>query len=450
MVAGNPAIAATRRQPFSLTPFGAGARLPAMILIHAADLHLGKTLHERELGEEQEEMLEALVALLAERRPAALLLAGDIYDRAIPSPAAIGLLDRFLSRAVEAAPETAIVIIPGNHDSASRLAFGSGLFRKAGVHVFARLTDTLEPLVLGAREGGGGGLGSGDSPESCAIWALPFLGGAGAGEGNDSPRGQAALFAAAVEDIGKKMLARRSEAEAKGSSADSYNVLLAHCFARGGATSESERAFIGLAEEVDAALFDAFDYAALGHLHRPQAAGAKGRYSGAPLAYSFGEALRVGPSGSDGGVGVERGFVQVELGRDGARAELIPHRPRRRLVRIEASFEKLCDSSAFGEYREDLVEAYLTDPLPVLDPTERLKSAFPNLLSVRQAAFEARLPGGGTEPTATLDTGVDPEDPRRLLGDFAAFHREMKGEEPDEATTLLFRSIAEEASHAAD
>ncbi len=451
MEAGNPAIATTRCQPFSLTPFGAGARLPAMILIHAADLHLGKTLHERELGEEQEEMLDALVALLAERRPAALLLAGDIYDRAIPSPAAIGLLDRFLSRAVEAAPETAIVIIPGNHDSASRLAFGSGLFRKAGVHVFTRLADSLEPVVLWSGEGSGSsgpGPGPSSSPESCAIWALPFLGGAGAGEGDGAPRGQAAIFAAAIEDIGRKMQARQSDAETKGSAAPNYNVLLAHCLARGGTTSESERAFIGLAEEVDAALFDAFDYAALGHLHRPQAAGAKGRYSGAPLAYSFGEALRVGPG--EPYAGDERGFIQVELGRDGARAELIPHKPRRRLVRIEASFEKLCDSSAFGEYREDLVEAYLTEALPVLDPTERLKSVFPNLLSVRQAAFEARLPGAGRGLEAALDTGGDPEDPRRLLGDFAAFHREMKGEEPDEATALLFRSIAEEASHAAD
>jgi len=168
------------------------------------------------------------------------------------------------------------------------------------------------------------------------------------------------------------------------------------------------------------------------------------------LAYSFGEALRVGPGDSDGGAGTDRGFVLVELGRDGARAELIPHKPRRRLVRIDASFERLCDSSAFREYREDLVEAYLTDPLPILDPTERLKAVFPNLLSVRQAAFEARLPGGGRELEAALDTGGDPEDPRRLLGDFAAFHREMKGEEPDEATALLFRAIAEEASHEAD
>ena len=394
-------------------------------------------------------MLEALVALLVERRPAALLLAGDIYDRAIPTPPAIGLLDGFLSRAVRAAPDTAIVMIPGNHDSASRLAFGSGLFAKAGLHVISKVSDSPEPVMVRSRRGGSGGGGPGGGEEGCAIWALPFMG--GAGEGADVPRGQAAAFARAVGEIRRGIEARaRSEI-------DSYNVLLAHCFATGGMPSESERAFVGLAEEVDAGLFDGFDYAALGHLHRPQAAGRKGRYSGAPLAYSFGEGLRVRLAPADGGdaatvresAAAERGFVFVELGPEGVRTELLPHKPARRLVRIEAPFEKLCDPNLFGDYREDLVEVSLKDSTPVLEPSERLKGVFPNLLSVRQAAFEARLAGGESEAVA-LDGGGDPEDPGRIVGDFSAFHREMRGEEADEAMLGLFRSMVEEASRAAD
>ena len=105
-----------------------------MLLIHTGDLHLGKTLHERDLHDEQASMLEALLGLIGERRPAALLIAGALYDRAIPAPDAISLLDSFLSRAVEAAPGIAVVAIPGNHDSATRLSFGAGLFRRANVH----------------------------------------------------------------------------------------------------------------------------------------------------------------------------------------------------------------------------------------------------------------------------------------------------------------------------
>ena len=454
-----------------------------MVLIHAADLHLGKTLHERELLEEQEAMLEALLQILAERKPAALLLAGDIYDRAIPPPSAIGLLDTFLSKAVEMAPDTAIVMIPGNHDSATRLAFGSGLFRRAGVHMISRASASPEPVIVSSRIDPGAGRGAttagpASTVERCAIWALPFLSGAASADGSapsaggtpstgsapELARGQAALFAAAVETIRQQLDVARAASTAGATAPVSYNVLLAHCFASGGTPSESERAFVGLAEEVDARLFDAFDYAALGHLHRPQAAGAKGHYSGSPLAYSFGEALRLrspatealslrSPSTETPSVAdkVERGFLLVELGCGGVRTELLPFRPARRLVRIEAPFESLCDPTAFGAYRGDLVEACLTDALPVLEPSERLKEAFPNLLSVRQAAFEPRTPasGEGYGPMP-MDSGGDPRDPRRLLEEFAAFHREMMDGEPDEALVSLFRSIVEEAAHEAD
>ena len=443
----------------------------AMLLVHAADLHLGKTLHEREFIEEQEEMLGALVDLLASRRPAALLLAGDIYDRAIPSPAAMGLLDRFLSRAVEAAPGTAIVIIPGNHDSASRLAFGSGLFRKAGVHLRSLTSESLVPLFIESRRPEG-------KAERCAIWALPYLGGAAdlgqgslggeAGEGTsadaegatDAAPAGSGLFARAIGRIlraGGLPVGPDSEPET-----DSYNVLLAHCFARGGLPSESERVFVGAAEEVDAALFDGFDYAALGHLHRAQAAGKKGWYSGSPLAYSFGEAIRVGPGGIVETEAAARGFLLVELQRGGCRVELLPHRPGRRLVRIEASFAELLSPGAFSEYRGDYVELCLSDELPVLDPSERLRSVFPKLLSIRQWAFELRLSGsaalsGETGAPATEGEAAglsgddrDPEDPGRLVEEFAAFHAEMRGSGPDEATALLFSSLVEEAAHEAD
>ena len=379
-----------------------------MLLLHAADLHLGKTLHERDISADQEAMLEGLLGFLAKKRPAALLLAGDLYDRSIPPPEAVRLFDSFLSRAAEADPGLTVVAIPGNHDSAARLSFGTQIMSRAGVHI-RTLAEECDRPVLVERDG-----------EAAAIWPLPFLGAGALDSDAGMLRGQAELFAEAMRRIGSRL------------SADTRNVLLAHCFAAGGAASESERAFLGQAEQIDAGLFAAFDYVALGHLHRFQKAGDKGRYAGSPLAYSFAEA------------GEPKGFVLVELKKEGGfEAELLPFVPLRSMRRIEGPFSALSSPGAYPEYRDDFVEARLTDPAPVLNPADPLRANFPNLLSVRQAAFElaARDP-------ARPDAAV-PAEGLSLLEDFAAFHSEMKGEAPDEETAALFASLVREAESAA-
>jgi DNA repair protein SbcD/Mre11 len=410
-----------------------------MRLLHAADLHLGKTLHERDLSPDQEAMLERLLELLAEIRPAALLLAGDLYDRSIPPPEAVRLFDSFLSRAASADPSLSVVAIPGNHDSAARLSFGTQIMSRAGLHIRTSPGDCVRPVVV---ERGG---------ERAAIWPLPFLGagafdraedeteshsapipgggppqaeldfGPGEGEGRGAPtgvpRGQAELFAEAMRRILPRLLP------------DARNVLLAHCFAAGGGTSESERAFVGQAEQVDAGAFAAFDYVALGHLHRFQAAGGKGRYAGSPLAYSFAE-------GQD-----SKGFVLVDLKAEGGfEAELLPFVPVRAMRRIEGPFSVLSAPGAYPEYRGDFVEARLTDPAPVLNPADPLRANFPNLLSVRQAAFELS-PAGAAGSVPPLPG----EGQSSLESDFAAFHAEMKGAAPDGETARLFSALAEEA-----
>ncbi|MEI6385094.1 MAG: exonuclease SbcCD subunit D [Spirochaetota bacterium] len=411
-----------------------------MTLIHTGDLHLGKTLHERSLEDEQRHFLAALLGVAVERRASALLIAGDIYDRAIPSPEAITLFSDFLERLVEACPAIVVVIIPGNHDSASRLAFGAGLLRRAGVHVRTSAAK-VEPVILEGFSAGGPSAGgpSAASPsaagpsERCAIWALPFLGGgAYLGDGdsadeNATMRTQAEAFTTSVGRIAQRL------------EAGSRNILVAHCFASGAATSDSERAFVGLSEEVDARLFDPFDYAALGHLHRHQAAGAKGCYPGAPLAYSFGEA------------GSAKGFVVIELEGEGEgagmRREFVAHQPLHRLFRLSASFDELCVPGAFPEHRDDLLEITLTDAVPVLDASERLRGNFPNLLSLRQSAFEISLAGQGGR--IEFDAARDPLDQKRLEDDFILFHRELRdGTNPDEATLELVRELAREAADA--
>jgi len=439
-----------------------------MRLLHAADLHLGKTLHERDLLADQAHMLEALLKAAAAEKPAAILVAGDLYDRSVPPPEALRLFDAFLNRVQALDRELAVVVIPGNHDSAARLSFGAGLLARAGLHLRTRPEDCAQPLVL--TRGG----------ERLALFALPFLnpgafppragggeaGGAAAGRPGAAavqPGSAASAGAAAGGSGGAARPERsdgglglfdepppplRSQGELFGEAMrriggrldeGAYNVLLAHCFAAGCSGSESERAFVGAAELVDAALLDPFDYAALGHLHRPQAAGAKGRYPGSPLAYAFSE-------GEEGG----RGFLSVELGPGGFEARLLPVEPLRRLRRVEGPFERLAAPGAYPEFRGDFVEARLTDEFPVLDPADPLKANFPNLLSVRQAAFEIRPAGQGPEGSAEAPAGRGAEGGAgAALADFEAFHLEMRGSPPDAETAALFAELLAEAELAA-
>ncbi|NLJ45632.1 MAG: exonuclease subunit SbcD, partial [Treponema sp.] len=255
-----------------------------MRILHASDLHLGKTLHERDLLPDQAAMLDQLEAAARDLDPAALVIAGDVYDKAVPPPEAVRLFGDFLGRVKEARPDLAVLIIPGNHDSPARLGFGDSLFRRAGVHVGTRPEEVRDPVVL-ERAG-----------ERLYLWALPFL---GAGSFPEAPRSQSGRFRAALDLV----VPRLPE--------DGANVLVCHAYAAGGQASESERVFLGSAELVDAAGFDPFDYAALGHLHRPQKAGIKGRYPGSPLGYSFSEA------------GQEKGFLLVEVRRGGFEAETV-------------------------------------------------------------------------------------------------------------------------------
>ncbi|HET7839006.1 MAG TPA: exonuclease SbcCD subunit D [Rectinemataceae bacterium] len=385
-----------------------------MLLLHTADLHLGRTLHERELLEDQGWALEAMVRAIAERKPAALLIAGDIYDRSIPTPEAIGLFDSFLAKALAARPGLVVVAIPGNHDSAARMAFGAGLFRGAGVHFRTRPGDCDEPIVVEA------------AGERVILWALPFLGPgafadseAGGPDGAAGMGSQAELFAEGVGRIRARL------------EPGVCNVLVAHCFAAGGATSESERGFVGLAEQVDLGLLESFDYSALGHLHRMQRPTERSAYPGSPLAYSFGES------------GQEKGFLLVEVGAGGSRTEFVPVKPLRRMQRIEGPFSELSAPGAHGEHREDFIEARLTDPLPVLNPADPLRANFPNLLSVRQAAFELQAPS---------TTAVEREE--RGLGaameDYLAFSEDMRGSAPSPAELEVFSKLLAEAERAAD
>src|SRR3954470_24201722 len=240
-----------------------------MRLLHTSDWHIGRSLHGADLLAEQERVLGALADVVAAERGDAVLVAGDVYDRAVPSAGATGVLDRVLPRLRAAG--AAVVLTPGNHDSARRLGFAAGLLAVSGVHVRAAVPMLDEPVLLADEHG------------DVAVYGIPYLEPEVArGElGVPDARGSAAVLRVAMDRIRADLFLRPG----------ARSVVLAHAFVGGGVPSESERDIcVGGVDLVPAEVFDGVDYVALGHLHRPQTLSPRLRYSGSPLAYGFGEA----------------------------------------------------------------------------------------------------------------------------------------------------------------
>lgn len=375
-------------------------------------------------------MLDQLRGILSDKSYSALLIAGDIYDRSIPSPEAVALFGAFLEKTCSIRPDLVILILPGNHDSAPRLGFGRELFAKLDIHIAAEPEGAFEPVLVK------------NPGETCAFFLLPFLypgclceeiGFAGSGgepDPGDPIRSQSRLAEIAA--------ARLETARVKAVEAGAVlTVLGAHLFTLGGRESESERIFLGTAEQVDANLFAGFDYTALGHLHRFQKIGSNAWYSGSPLAYSFGEADQ------------EKVFLSVEL--DPAEAALpkvipIPVRPLRKLHRFRGSFNFFfrdsAEDSAIVEAEKDYLEISLDDTTLVENPLALLRPRFPRLLSIRQENAFARLAAGnsGITTEAYLPRGGLKRSPAE---DFADFLSGIYGEADSEKLALFGELLSE-------
>ncbi|HMK91901.1 MAG TPA: exonuclease subunit SbcD, partial [Thermoleophilia bacterium] len=240
-----------------------------MRFIHSADWHLGRLFHTVHLTADQEHVLGQFVDLVADVRPTAVLVAGDIYDRSVPPPEAVELLDDVLQRIVRGLG-VPVVLIAGNHDSPTRLGFGSRLLADEGLHI----AGPLPP-------GGALSVPFTDDEGPLVVHAVPFA---------DPAEVRAALRAPELHGHEAALRALTDHAR-QATPAGARSVLMAHAFVAGGQTSDSERPLsIGGAGAVPAAVFDGFDYVALGHLHRPQRAGSDAlRYAGSLLTYSFDE-----------------------------------------------------------------------------------------------------------------------------------------------------------------
>ncbi|MEX2290245.1 MAG: exonuclease SbcCD subunit D [Mycobacteriales bacterium] len=324
-----------------------------MRLLHTSDWHLGRTLHRADLAPAQAGFLDFLVETVRRERVDAVLVAGDVYDRAVPSVDAVGLYDEALCRLRDAGAR--VVVTSGNHDSASRLGVGARLVDAAGVHVRTRPQDCAMPVLLA------------DDHGEVAVYGLPYLepeavrdllpaDPAGA---TDLPRGHSGVLGRAMACVRADAARRRAR-----------SVVLAHAWVTGGEPSDSERDIrVGGVGDVGAALFDGIDYTALGHLHGAQVLRAGLRYSGSPLAYSFSEAAHV------------KGCWLVELDAAGlGRVEQVPAPVPRRLSALRGALADLLGDPSLADRESDWLSVVLTDAVRPEDAMVRLRSRFPHVL----------------------------------------------------------------------
>ena len=347
-----------------------------MRFLHSADWHLGRVHHGVSLLEDQAHLLREFIRLAADLRPDAILLAGDIYDRSVPPAEAVRLLDLVLTELVQGL-RIPVVMIAGNHDGPDRLAFGASLLGGAGLSVRGVVDAQAQAVVLH------------DAHGAVAIHALPYaepavvraaLGGTLRSD-DDS--------AAPVIDSHQAALAAQLRAARAAHPAGARSVVVAHAFVLGGSESESERPLsVGGSGAVSAALFDGFDYVALGHLHRPQQVGeARIQYSGSLLKYSFSEADH------------SKSVNLVELDANGAcTVERIALTPRRDLRILSGSLDEILAAAENDPGRDDYVLARLTDTGALLDAMGKLRTAYPNALAIERPQFAA--------PKVTLNPDV--------------------------------------------
>ncbi|KOG56318.1 exonuclease SbcD [Streptomyces griseoflavus] len=324
-----------------------------MRFLHTSDWHLGRSFHRVNLLGAQRAFLDHLVETVRTENVDAVLVAGDVYDRAVPPLAAVELFDDALHRLAGLGVPT--VMISGNHDSARRLGVGSGLMRQAGIHLRTDPAACADPVVLR------------DAHGEVALYGLPYLEPALVKEEFGARRADHAQVLGAAMDRVRDDLAGRP--------AGTRSVVLAHAFVTGGAPSDSERDItVGGVESVPAAVFDGVDYAALGHLHGCQTITDRVRYSGSPLAYSFSEEHH------------RKSMWLVELDAAGAvRAERLDCPVPRPLARVRGRLADLLEDPALARHEEAWVEATLTDAARPHEPMARLAGRFPHILSL---AFE--------------------------------------------------------------
>lgn len=371
-----------------------------MRFFHLSDLHIGKQLHHYNLREDQEHILGEVISCAEKFHPDAVVIAGDIYDKSVPSGEAVTVFDDFLTRLSGIEPAIPILIISGNHDSAQRLDYASRLLGSHQIYIAGKAPETegehLRRITLQDEYG------------DVHFWLLPFLKPGYVRNlcGGELP----ASYTAAVRTVLEREQIDPAE----------RNVLVSHQFYTGKdistgediipGTCESEMLSVGGIDNVDISVLKDFDYAALGHLHGAQTVGAEHiRYCGTLLKYSVSES------------GQEKSLYMVELGDKGApvRVERLPLHPLRNVRKLRGKLTEIIDAAEPGQ-RDDYVSVTLTDEIDPYKPKERLEKVYGNILEVRMDNERTR------QKLASGEEEIRIEDPAQMFSDF---FREMQGRE---------------------
>ncbi|PID00849.1 exonuclease SbcCD subunit D [Sporosarcina sp. P29] len=373
-----------------------------MKIFHTADWHLGKLVQGVYMTEDQRYILQAFIEEIKREQPDAIIIAGDLYDRAIPPTEAVGLLNEVLQEIVIDL-KIPVMAIAGNHDSPSRLHFGSTFMKNQGLYITGELSPHLSPVKLQDEYG--------DVYFHLIPYADPSIVRHVLGDESISSHQQAM----------KKIIERIEQSMDK----DARHVLVGHAFItkhgeKEENTSDAERPLsIGGAEYVSSDVFEPFHYTALGHLHQAHFVGNETiRYSGSPLKYSISEENH------------QKGYLIVELGENGeVGIEKRLLTPLHDVRTVEGTMEDIVEMP----HNEDYVFVKLLDTVPVIQPMEKIRSVFPNAMHVERKLFASSTDSlGGT-------VNVEKKEDDQAM--FASFFKELQGEEVDEETKELFAEV---------
>lgn len=373
-----------------------------MIFLHTSDWHLGATGGERDLWDDQKYFIDAICGIVREKNVDAVLLAGDVYDRSVPAASAIGLYDYAMNRLCgELGVE--VLTIAGNHDSAERLASCAGLLDKAGLYLQG--AAQREPRVVEFA----------DSQVFFLPWMTEEKIKSLYPEERDGITDLTEAYRVAVNHMREKFIPGK------------HHLLLSHAFITNAETSTSDRAAeIGFATQVPASVFEGFDYVALGHIHKPQQVNPFIRYSGSPMAYSFGKEERQ-----------EKSVTLIDTA--SMTQEVVPLPLLHRWTTLTDSYEALLAGEYPEEIREGYVRLNVTDTAVGLDMLSRLRQIYPNALVVAGKTYD----GEDTTITLTMEQLEQMEsDPAEV---FKSFCREEMGQEATDHFLQLFAQAVEEA-----
>ena len=372
-----------------------------MKLIHLSDIHLGKRVNEFSMLEDQAHILKKILAVVDEEKPNGVLIAGDVYDKSVPSTEAVQLFDDFLVRLAER--KLPVFIISGNHDSPERLSFANRLIDAVGIHLAPVYNGVVEPITLSDEYG------------PMNVYMLPFI--KPAHVRGFFPDTEITGYSDAVAAAIGRMNIDKTQ----------RNVLITHQFVTGAQRSDSEELSVGGTDNIGAEVFCDFDYVALGHIHGPQNMDSgRIRYCGSPLKYSFSEAAQ------------QKSVTVAELKEKGTlEIHTVPLIPRRDMVELKGSYQQLTLREFYENttYQEDYTHITLTDEEDIPDAVAKLRAVYHNLMKLDYDNTRTRH--------SAAISGAENVETRSPIALFAEFYELQNGLPMSTEQTELVASLIE-------